>query len=173
MKRLILMRHSKTEPWYQGGDDRSRALLPRGKSDARLVAEALKRREWLPDHVLVSSARRTRETWLELKPLVPQAECSVLDELYLAGTSAIEDLISEHSAAETLMLIGHNPGMHDLAVHLTSRAGTVDQQAAKLVNTKMPTSATALFEAAEDTGFHTSTFRLQDFIIAKSLRPKE
>lgn len=171
MKRLILMRHAKTEPWFQGTDDEARALLPRGKTDAVLVAEALAGRGWMPEIVLVSSARRTRETWNNMAAAMPEARHIVMDELYLAGTAALEQAIGTHDGAGTLMLLGHNPGIHDLAALVASRAGTVNQPAAKTLSGKMPTGAAALFEAGEDTPFDATALVLQDFIIAKRLRP--
>lgn len=176
MKRLILMRHAKTEPWYQGSDDAGRALLARGKSDAQLVAADLKTRGWLPDQVLISSARRTRETWAEMKLALPEARSEVLDGLYLAGTSALEAAISAHQACQTLMVLGHNPGIHDLAAGISSRGGSVNQPAAFMLASKMPTAAAALFEAhgpQDASAFDFSLLRLQDFIIAKKLRPPE
>lgn len=173
MKRLILMRHAKTEPWYPGGGDESRALLPRGKRDAKLVGAELRARGWVPDMVLVSSARRTRETWTELHDFMPEARHSVIEALYLAGTSALEAAIGAHDKNETLMVLGHNPGIHDLAGGLSSRGGSVNQHAAFALATKMPTAAVALFEAREGRAFHTSAFLLQDFIIAKKLRPDD
>lgn len=173
MKRLILMRHAKTEPWYQGGDDESRALLPRGKHDAGLVAAELKARGWVPDLVLISSARRTRETWLSMKDYFPGTERQVFEDLYLAGTSTLESMIKEHASTRALMLIGHNPGMHDLAAGLSSRAGSVHQKAAMTLASKMPTSAAALFETVTPGPFQPDAFRLQDYIIAKRLRPEQ
>lgn len=173
MKRLILMRHAKTEPWFQGTDDESRALLPRGKSDAGLVADALVEQDWVPDLVLVSSARRTRETWNMMAAAFGEARFIVLDELYLAGTVVLKEVIRAHQNEQTLMLLGHNPGMHDLAAYIASRAGTVNQPAAKTLSTKMPTGAAALFEAERDGDYKTSALRLQDFIIAKRLRPED
>jgi len=167
------MRHAKTEPWFQGSDDEGRALLPRGKSDAGLMAAELKARKWCPDQVLISSARRTRETWAEMKPFMPEAHYSVSEDLYLAGTSALEQAIEAHQDHETLMILGHNPGIHDLAAGMSSRAGTVNQKAALTLASKMPTAAAALFEASQNGPFDTSIFRLQDFVVAKRLRPAE
>lgn len=171
MKRLILMRHAKTEPWFAGGDDRGRALLPRGKSDAVLIGQEIEARGWAPDHVLLSSARRTRETWLAMSGILTASDHEVLDKLYLAGTSHIQSVIEEHETHSTLMLIGHNPGMHDYAAQVSSLAGTVNQKAAMTLATKMPTAAAALFEADEDQAFRPSVFRLIDYILAKPLRP--
>jgi len=173
MKRLILMRHAKTEPWYQGTDDEGRALLPRGQRDAVLVADELKRRDWHPDQVLLSSARRTRETWNAMKPQLPNAQHQVREDLYLAGTSGLEDAINEYQGTSSLMLIGHNPGIHDLAAGISRRAGSINQKAALILASKMPTGAAALFEASDASHFDLEAFRLQDFIIAKKLRPED
>ena len=173
MKRLILMRHAKTEPWDHGIEDAARILLPRGHGDARLIAAELVRRDWLPDRILISSARRTRETWKFLAETIPTTETKVLDELYLAGTHDLEKAISKNEDAQTLMLLGHNPGLHDLAAGISSQAGTNNQKAALKLAAKMPTSATALFEADTNGQFDPLKFKLIDYIIAKSIRPPE
>lgn len=170
MKRLILMRHAKTEPWYQGAHDEGRALLPRGKQDARLVASELEQRGWSPDLVLLSSARRTRETWAAMHEFFPNARHLVLETLYLAGTSTLETQLREYEDTPTLMVLGHNPGMHDLAAGLSSFAGSINQKAALTLAAKMPTAAAALFEAGQAGPFEAALLRLQDYIIAKKLR---
>ena len=173
MKRLILMRHAKTEPWYQGVDDESRALLGRGRQDAKLVAAALQARNWFPDFVLMSTARRTRETWKAMADYFPDARTEVMEELYLAGTSALATAVRAHEVLETVMVLGHNPGIHDFAMGISSVAGSVNQKAALTLSEKMPTAVTALFEADEEGAFQPEAFRLQDFIIAKKLRPTD
>ena len=172
MKRLILMRHAKTEPWYQGGDDESRALLPRGKHDAGLVAAELKARGWVPDLTPISLARRTRQTWDMMSEYFPGAQREIREDLYLAGTSTLETILGAHESTGTLMLLGHNPGMHDLAAGISSRAGSRHQKAALTLSAKMPTAAAALFEAEEAGPFRAEAFKLQDYIIAKRLRPE-
>ncbi len=170
MKRLILMRHAKTEPWFAGEDDESRALVPRGKTDAACIAAEMRRLGWIPDEVLLSSARRTRETWLAMQDTLVTPAHKVLEGLYLAGTAYLQSLITAHDTTQTLMLIGHNPGIHDLAVQISSQAGAADQQAALTLSAKMPTSAAALFEAKTACPFEPVHFRLIDYIVAKSLR---
>ena len=62
MKRLILMRHAKTETWTEGLDDFGRALTDRGHEDAARMAQELVDMGWSPERILVSTARRARET---------------------------------------------------------------------------------------------------------------
>ena len=168
MKRLILMRHAKTEPWTEGIDDHGRALTPVGHEDAVRMAAALTAEGWVPDRALVSSARRTRETWSHLSPGLARCEVLVDEALYLAGERGIADFIAEADGASTLLIIGHNPGMHDLAVRLVREAGSSDHQAAMRIAAKFPTGAAALFEAEDDGAFVPATLRLQAF-----LRPKD
>ena len=63
MKRLIVMRHAKTEDWAEGIDDHGRALTERGRLDAANVGREIIAKDWTPDFVAVSSARRAKETW--------------------------------------------------------------------------------------------------------------
>ena len=69
MKQLILFRHAKTEPYAETGTDESRKLTDRGHSDAQIIASQLKALKVEPSYALVSSARRTRETFSELQRL--------------------------------------------------------------------------------------------------------
>ncbi|MEM6411361.1 MAG: histidine phosphatase family protein [Pseudomonadota bacterium] len=170
MKRLILMRHAKTEPWYQGIDDESRALVARGHTDAALIANALVDHDWSPELVLLSPARRTRETWAAMQDYFPNAEKKIVEELYLIGTRGLADVVRSNEHAGTLMVIGHNPGMHDFACQITAEAGTLSRPAALSVSQKMPTGAVALFESAHERAFNSEVFRLVDFIRPKTLR---
>ena len=173
MKRLVLMRHAKTEPWDHGIEDAGRVLMPSGQRDAALIAAELAKRNWAPDRVLMSSARRTRETWKYMAERLSPAKTDVLDKLYLAGTQALNEVIRDNTQIGTLMLLGHNPGLHDLAASISSRSGTKNQKAAMTLAAKMPTSATALFEAADDGDFDGSAFKLVDFIVVKTIRHPE
>lgn len=169
MKRLILMRHAKTEAWVHGVDDFARALLPTGHDAAFRMAAMLSEKPWTPDHILVSSARRTRETCKYMTDVFHAAKVTVWEDLYLAGERGIRELISSKDDAETLMVIGHNPGLHDLALTLTREHGTKDHQAAITLSAKMPTGAAAIFDADEDGSFDRSRFALSAFIRPKDL----
>ncbi|MEL6323213.1 MAG: histidine phosphatase family protein [Pseudomonadota bacterium] len=170
MKRLILMRHAKTEPWYEGADDEGRALVPRGKADAAKIAQTIQTLGWTPDKVLLSPSRRTRETWSEMVRWFPETDRGIIEELYLCGLRGLDRIVTEHDDTETLMLIGHNPGMHDFSCAILRDAGTVSQPAALSIVAKMPTGTVALFEADVSQPFSSGAFRLIDVIRPKSLR---
>ncbi|MEL8054735.1 MAG: histidine phosphatase family protein [Pseudomonadota bacterium] len=168
MKRLILMRHAKTEPWTEGIDDHGRALTKSGHGAAARMGSALKNLDWTPDLALVSTARRTRETARYFEDIFPACQLNHHDSLYLAGERGLADIISDHDGTGTLMVIGHNPGMHDLAVSIMRASGSADHRAAMRLAAKMPTGACALYESKEDGAFLPVHFILQNF-----LRPKD
>lgn len=174
MQRLILMRHAKTEAWYEGVDDHGRALTERGHVDALRVAEALVVDGWRADLALVSTARRARETWLEMAAVHRAREVQYLDDLYLASPDTMSELIEPYAGScETLILIGHNPGIYDFAWQLTRRAGSDNPLAVDHLREKYPTGCASLFEAAEDGPFVPVLFKLVDVVRPKDLRPGE
>ena len=170
MKRLILMRHAKTEPWGEGIDDHGRALTERGIVDAARMATELKAMGWSPDQILVSTARRARETCSEVAKVFEGERVRPMESLYLSGVRGLLDAVSENDGAETLMLIGHNPGLHDFALSLYRESGSLDHQASLRLVEKFPTSCVALFESDEDEPFLPVHFRLADVLRAKDLR---
>ena len=169
MKQLILMRHAKTEPWVEGIDDHARALTSAGRDAAIAVSTALVETGWQPDLVLVSTSRRTRETWSLISAVFQTASVHYEDDLYLAADRNIRDIVSEVEDQSCVMVVGHNPGLHDLAVRLMRDGGTDDYEASQQVYNKMPTGAAALFEAEEDGAFLPFRFKLKRFIRPKDL----
>ena len=169
MKRLILMRHAKTEPWTEGIDDHARALTPVGHEAAAAMAKALKEDGWSPQKAIVSSARRTRETWHHLSEVFGTSDMVIEEDLYLAGERGVAELISDNDGAGTLMILGHNPGLHDLALYIMREAGSTDHQASMRLAAKLPTGTAVLFEADEDGAFVPVHFRLKNYIKPKDL----
>ena len=170
MKRLILMRHAKTEPWSEGLDDFARALLPRGVSDAQLVAEEIKARGWSPNLILVSTARRARETCSEVAKIIEDERVRPMEALYLSGMRGLNEAVRSAETEPTVMLIGHNPGLHDFACEIFREGGTSNHPASIRLHEKFPTGCAALFEAAQDDAFMPAHFTLIDIIRAKDLR---
>ncbi|MGB1068668.1 MAG: SixA phosphatase family protein [Henriciella sp.] len=170
MKRLIIMRHAKTEPWTEGVDDHARAVVPDGHDAVQKVALNLESLNWSPDSVFVSSARRARETWLGLKERFPGCEVLVDDSLYLASVLRLEEVLLENTSSGTIMLIGHNPGLHDLGISLLRHGRNHQPDSEALLFSKLPTGAAALFEAATDAPFSRAAFSLRHFIRPKDLR---
>jgi phosphohistidine phosphatase len=153
MRRLMLLRHAKTENDAASGRDQDRRLDDRGRTDATEIGRWIGRHPPFPDSVLVSPAVRAHQTWEiaweAMKGPVPQPQVELVPELYGADPSQLLQII--HGASTTdpqrLMVIGHNPGMHELALIL---AGSGDAIGRKALADNLPTSGLAVFDFAVD-----------------------
>ncbi|MFV0474835.1 MAG: SixA phosphatase family protein [Pikeienuella sp.] len=113
--RLILLRHAKSD-WTAGLSDHDRPLNQRGRLAAPLMGAWLKERGLLPALALVSSARRTQETWERLGIDAPM---EIRGALYEAEAETIlEEINLTEGAASPLLVVGHNPGIQDVANRL-------------------------------------------------------
>lgn len=117
---LIVMRHAKAGE-LPGGPDAERALTERGRRDAAAAGQWLRGGGYLPDAVICSSARRTRQTWQQVRDeLGADPGCSTLDSLYLAeADELLAEIVLTPDPAGTLLYVGHNPGAGQLAAGLT------------------------------------------------------
>jgi phosphohistidine phosphatase len=151
MRRLLLLRHAKTETDAPSGQDQDRRLDDRGRSDAAEIGGWIGRHPPFPDHVLVSPAVRAHQTWEiardAMTPLAPPPEVELLPELYGADPVQLLQIIRHACVTDPhqLMLVGHNPGMHELAMTLT---GSGDAAARKALEDNLPTSGLAIFDFA-------------------------
>lgn len=172
MRRLIIMRHAKTERWFEGINDAARALTDRGKEDSVLIAGKLRELGWVPDHALISTARRAIETWARMKPVLPDVSSEKLDDLYLADVSTLLDVIETKFQGDTVLLIGHNPGLHELALHFWAHDDRREFPAGtEILDYKLPTAAAILLELP-DGGDLLKGARLSGMIYPKALYPE-
>ncbi len=119
MHRLILFRHAKTAARAPGGEDIDRALVERGRADAERMGRVLAQAGMAPDLVLLSPAVRARETWTLASPAFPLSRVEIRDELYDATPEEVaHELTKGVASAETVMVVGHNPSLHELAISL-------------------------------------------------------
>lgn len=149
MPHLILMRHAKTEPWQEGMDDAARVLTERGRAEAAIVAAALARDGLMPDLVLVSGARRTRETWSRMAAAFPNARMRIEDGLYLADADEIAEIAQAAPETATVLIIGHNPGLHLLICDLLRTGSVALQEDATFLRERLPTGTAAVFARTE------------------------
>jgi phosphohistidine phosphatase len=150
MRRLMLLRHAKTETDAPSGRDRDRRLDDRGHRDAAQMGDWIATHPPFPDTVLVSPAVRTKQTWdiawEATKDRAEAPEVEFLPELYGANSAQLLETIRTAtipSNPKRLMLVGHNPGMHELALML---AGSGDEAGRKALAHNLPTSGLAVFD---------------------------
>jgi phosphohistidine phosphatase len=143
MHTLHLLRHAKSS-WKEDVEDRERRLNRRGREAARWVGRHLPATIGSLDLVLCSSAVRTRETMdLVLADYRVRPRSIIEDELYAAGPEKLMERLRRLDEDDlNVLLIGHNPGIHELAVTL----GTANSPGIRaLVSGKFPTTARASF----------------------------
>ncbi|MHB9863238.1 SixA phosphatase family protein [Streptomyces sp. YIM S03343] len=142
LRRLVVLRHAKSA-WPVGVPDHRRPLAPRGRRDAPAAGRVLAEGDCLPDLVLCSTAERARETWQLVSAQWGTPPPVRHDpRLYAAGVQELLAVVRETPPeVETLLLVGHNPGLEELILEL---AGDGLDDALDQVHTKFPTSAIAV-----------------------------
>ena len=111
MTQLLLLRHAKSSWANPEMPDIERPLNKRGNRAARAMGQWLRANGLLPDRALVSAARRTRETW---ERLGLEAELELRPDLYEAEPDALLAAL-RGTSGQTVLMIGHNPGIGALA----------------------------------------------------------
>jgi len=119
-RRIIVLRHAKSDQYSDAPTDHARPLNPRGIRSAPEIGARLAELGWVPQVVVSSDAERTRQTWSKMKEaLGGDPEVRFTRELYLAGPDeasvALRDLPDEIA---TVMVLGHNPGWEQLVYRL-------------------------------------------------------
>ena len=169
MRRLLLLRHAKSDR-PPGVADRDRPLNERGTASARLMGGYVARHSLVPSRVLCSPSQRTRETLAEMAPHWPATVKVVYEErLYATTPKTILALICEQDAkAETLMVIGHNPELHE-AAELLIAAGDVSLR--ERLREKFPTCAFAAIDFAANawSRIHDHSGRLDRYVTPRSI----
>jgi phosphohistidine phosphatase len=170
MRRLLLLRHAKAERTQPDGKDHERVLTDRGRADAVRLGTYLARHALTPDQVLVSTSARTRETWTQIGKVLDGAPKAQFEErVYDASPQTILAVIHGASAkAGTVLIIGHNPGLQELAATLIASG---DVEARQRLKEEFPTAAVAVISFAIDDwrGVHPLGGRLEHFVSPKWL----
>ncbi len=172
MNRLHLFRHAKSTS-KEDLEDHERRLSRRGRETARRVGKHLPARLGPLDLVLCSSARRTRETLdLILAEFAPRPRILIEDELYLASRERLRRRLRRLDARDTnVLVIGHNPGLQELAIALADKSSPAFRA---LASGKFPTAACASFLIPADwSALSSSRHELIDYITPKSLAGDE
>jgi phosphohistidine phosphatase len=155
---LILFRHGKAVRPNEARDDFNRGLTPRGKTQAATQAARLRDAGCVPEMALVSTALRAAETWDACRPIFGDPKVQLSRNLYLAAPAIY--LKAAHACkASRVMVVAHDPGLHDLAKSLMK--GDSSQEAGQMeLRVHLPTAGLAWFQADPDAA---TGFRLKQF----------
>ncbi|MCA1713704.1 MAG: histidine phosphatase family protein [Gammaproteobacteria bacterium] len=120
MRELILLRHAHAEPAASGQSDMDRPLSAEGHAEAEAAGTWLRDHGLVPDRVLCSPARRTRETLEAVLAAIGYVDQRLEDGVYDATPGTLAALADSHREAGRLLLVGHNPGLEQLAALMHS-----------------------------------------------------
>lgn len=170
MRRLLLFRHAKAERPEPGGRDLERTLSDRGREQAPIIGAFIGRHRLIPDHVVVSTSRRTRETWELAASALGATPTIAFDErIYEAAAEKILAVVKETpNTAASLLIVGHNPGLHELARLLIASG---EPELREQLNEKLPTSGLVVIDFAVDAWdqIHRRSGRLEVFVTPRML----
>jgi len=142
MRTLILLRHAKAVP--HSGDDFARELTDKGHKDSGRAGAFLLENNLVPNLALVSPAARTRQTFEDLAAASRPIHADFEEELYNAGARQLRERLRRiDGAVKTLLVIGHNPGIAELALNLASDGDIKDFEA---VRNRFPPASFAIIE---------------------------
>jgi phosphohistidine phosphatase len=170
MRRLLLLRHAKSSWSEPGASDHARPLNRRGQEAAPRIGAYLSRHKLVPDVVLCSTAKRTRETWdLVAAAMRAGPAANYVERLYDAGLRTLVDIFREADpAAKSVLVVGHNPGLQEVATDLIA-AGDLDDR--ERLREKLPTGGLVVidFAIADWSSLHTRSGRLERFVVPRML----
>lgn len=148
MKTIYLLRHAKSA-WDQPDlEDHDRPLDDRGQRAAAVMAVYIGQAGLRPDSVLCSTATRTRQTLERVQAVLGTPMIRYDPGVYLADAKRLLARLQDQPATcASLLVIGHNPGMEELAGWLV---GSGDKALRAKMRAKFPTAALAVIEAAID-----------------------
>jgi phosphohistidine phosphatase len=177
--KLVLLRHAKSA--WPDVPDHDRPLAGRGRRDAPTMGRWLRTADYVPDKVLCSTARRARETWQLVQPEL-RADPPVRFErrVYQASAAQLLDLAHRTPAAvRTLLIVGHDPAIQELALMLAKAAppagrdagpGVASPAAFDRMRAKFPTAAIAVLELSGSwRQLAAGTARLARFVTPREL----
>lgn len=176
MRQLLLLRHAKSSWDDPRLDDHARPLNRRGHASAVAMRGVLRNLGILPDLVLISTSLRTTQTLEALEPWEESPIVEPLASLYLADAEQL--LAALHAVPETVrsvMVIGHNPGLHELALKLLGRqAENPDDDSMRALIAGYPTGALAEFSIpGRWASVGETALRLERFIDPRELEQTE
>jgi phosphohistidine phosphatase len=173
MKRLYLLRHAKAAQAEPGGDDHARALTVRGVADAETMARYLRKSGAKPERVLISTSARTIQTADLVLRELEGSRTDYRDGLYLAQPGKIIAMLKALPAKlSEVMVVGHNPGLEELAALLAREpARRKERERRGELDEKFPTAALAVldFDISRWRDLKPGSGKLDDFVRPRDL----
>lgn len=170
MRRLMLLRHAKSDWSSPGMRDHDRVLAERGRESAPRIGSYMTRHALRPDLILASTATRVRQTLDLILPAFPKPPRIVYDDrLYEVEAEGLLEVVKETPGdVHALMLVGHNPGLAELAAHLV---GTGDVETRQKLLEKFPTAGLAVIDFPLDDWrkLHAKAGRLDRFVAPRAI----
>ena len=171
MLTLSLLRHAKSNWEDRELGDHERPLAKRGARDAPRIGALLAERDWIPDLIVCSGAVRARATVTLMLSQLGAARPAIIfdDALYLAEPPALLGRIALiESAHRHVMLVGHNPGLHALALAMT---GSGDRKQLAQLALGFPTAGLAVidFDAVSWDEITAGAGRLRAFVTPRRI----
>lgn len=155
-QRIYLLRHAKSGWAEPGGHDFDRSLSDAGFAEAELLAETAADKQYRPDLVVCSTAKRCRQTADAINRVFSGlVEFRYVDALYNAPAEAYLEIAASTQGVEALMLVGHNPAIEEVFARLCG-----NDVMARTVPEGYPTSGLAVIDALGD-----EAYRLRDFLV--------
>ncbi|MBN1500717.1 MAG: histidine phosphatase family protein [Spirochaetes bacterium] len=123
MKKLLILRHAKSDVTAEAHSDHERQINSRGIKNCIEIAELMRKNHLIPDLILSSTAKRAVETSEQIRVKInPEINISTTNRLYLAPPEKhVREIIKTNDEIKTLMIVGHNPAIEDLVGSLTGK----------------------------------------------------
>jgi phosphohistidine phosphatase len=170
MRRILLLRHAKSDWSDAGTADHERPLNRRGEEAAPKIGAYLARHRLIPERVLCSTAKRAQDTWKLVAAELPTPPPVDHDErLYAAKPDAILRVLRGIEArTRSVLVVGHNPGLQELATRLIA-SGDLDHR--ERLREKFPTAGLVVIDFAVDSWskLHPQSGRLERFVVPRTL----
>jgi phosphohistidine phosphatase len=168
MKRLILVRHAKTEPLTDAESDFERQLKKRGHKDSRLVSDHLIGKRMVPEIIISSPASRALQTARIMAGAFSIPESEIKEVPFIYEGASVDELIATISELagdkDSVMVVGHNPDIALMAIQFSGDNFFY-----------FPTSATAIigFSASEWSQIKSGQGRTELFVFPRELKGKK
>ncbi len=175
MKTIYLLRHAKSGWSESNTEDINRPLNEQGRQNAVQIGHHILNQKIQPDLILCSVATRAQETLSYIRPFFPEYQAIQTKEtLYLAASETLlEHLMTLEETMNSVLILAHNPGLHELAIKLGGRENFGTSEILNQVMQRYPSGALTTVQNTSERwiNLNQSESTLIDFICPSDLPP--